>query len=154
MSTEIDRATFISSGRPSTQYTTKRAVKPIFNKMMEAPDNIVPHEITEEYVLSSYTRGTLFLKENYSYIFTRSSDVLSKYTIGTWSKKIKPSEVRKNGTEQDKQRLSEPTAYNKKRKQKDRTQPTVRSDRRFINKVTTKVVHRKVQQQPQESEVV
>ena len=69
--------------------------KPIFNKMMEAPDNIVPHEITEEYVLSSYTRGTLFLKENYSYIFTRSSDVLSKYTIGTWSKKIKPSEVRR-----------------------------------------------------------
>ena len=92
MSTEIDRATFITSGRPSTQYTTKRAVKTIFNKMMEAPDNIVPHEITEEYVLSSYTRGTLFLKENYSYIFTRSSDVLSKYTIGTWSKKL--SQVR------------------------------------------------------------
>jgi hypothetical protein len=130
--------------------------KPIFKKMMEAlGDETLPSTITEDFIRSSYNRGTSFLKQNYSYIFfQKSDDVVSKYTLGTWSKKIKPSEVRKHGTEQDKQKLAEPTAYNKPKKRKERAERTVRSERRFTNKVISKVNRANVQQHRQESEVI
>jgi hypothetical protein len=113
--------------------------KPIFSKMMEAPGVLpVPDIVTEEYIRSSFDNATQFLKDNYSYIFTKSDDMVSLYTIGTWSKKIKPSEVLKYGSEEDKQKL-QPTAVNKKRTRKEGTSESVtrrKKRRNQVNKVS------------------
>ena len=69
---------------------------PIFSVMMEAPDINIPSivdDITEEILISSYDAATAHLKEKFSYIF------------GTWSKKVKRSEVLKHGTPLDISRL-------------------------------------------------
>jgi hypothetical protein len=72
--------------------------KPIFSKMMSAPDVDVeiPHyveDITEDILTSSYATATVYLREYFSYIFQQPDDTVSKYSIGTWSKKIKRSFV-------------------------------------------------------------
>eukprot|EP00984_Skeletonema_dohrnii_P035311 scaffold34937_cov255-Skeletonema_dohrnii-CCMP3373.AAC.1 len=95
--------------------------KPIFNKMMEAPGLVeqIPEQVTDDFVHHSFELATQFLKERYTYIFKQPQDILSGYALGTWSKKIKRSEVEKYGTEGDKQNLPPPTALNKKRTQKE-----------------------------------
>ena len=110
--------------------------KPIFSKMMEASGNeTIPEEVTEQFITDSFERGTGLLRENFSYIFLKApEDKLAAYAIGNWSKKIKNSEVRKHGTEQDIQKLKD-TPYNKKRTRKPREMPAPRK-RRLENKLS------------------
>ncbi|KAK1746052.1 hypothetical protein QTG54_002659 [Skeletonema marinoi] len=109
----------------------------IFKRMEDAPGvKPIPDSITEEYIKESYDCATQFLKDNYSYIFTKPDDRVASYAVGTWSKKIKYSEVLKHGTEEDKQKLPPPTANNNKRKS-DGKERTTRNPRRFINRVST-----------------
>jgi hypothetical protein len=64
----------------------------LLSKMMPAPGVEIPHrveDITEDILRSSYPTGTAYLKEYFSYIFQQLDDTVSKYTIGTWSKKKK-----------------------------------------------------------------
>ena len=114
---------------------------PIFSVMMEAPDINIPSivdDITEEILIGSYDAATAHLKEKFSYIFRQSDDTLSKYTIGTWSKKVKRSEVIKNGTALDISRLPAPTKFNKSKKKKEcdeMVEEKTRNPRRKLNKV-------------------
>ena len=111
--------------------------KPIFTKMMEAPGlHPIPEQVTEQFIHDSFGLATQFLQEQYSYIFTHPPDVLAAYKLGTWSKKIKRSEVEKYGTEEDKQKLPPPTAFNKKRTQKERLVPRAQRPRRNPNKLS------------------
>lgn len=82
----------------------KNEWKPIYSKMMEAPGLIVPSydDITEDDVRNTYEIATNFLRSQYEYIFAKPEGVTEAYTLGTWSYKIKPSEVKKNGTARDK----------------------------------------------------
>jgi hypothetical protein len=78
--------------------------KPIFSKMMSAPGVEIPHcveDITEDILRLSYATATVHLREYFSYIFQQPNDTVSKYTIGTWPKKIKRSFVKKHGTVED-----------------------------------------------------
>jgi len=78
--------------------------KPILQNIMEAPGLTVPRkpvDVDEEFVHTSYTIATEFLKENYSYIFKAGDGVVCNYTIVTWSSKIKRSEVVKRDTPED-----------------------------------------------------
>ena len=115
--------------------------KPIFSVMMEAPDITIPSiviDITEDILVSSYAIATVHLQENFSYIFQQTEDTLSKYTIGTWSKKVKRSEVLKRGTTRDKSRLPPATNFNKSKKKKecdDMLEDKARNPRRKLNKV-------------------
>ena len=88
--------------------------KPIFGAMMEAPGLHIPRrdDIGENFVQSSYTIATDHLKSRFSYIFRKSAGIVSSYTIGTWSHKIKPHVVRKYGTESDLARLPPATPRN------------------------------------------
>jgi hypothetical protein len=56
---------------------------------MSAPGVEIPHcvDITEDILRSSYATATAYLKEIFSYIFQQPYDTVSKYTIGTLSKK-------------------------------------------------------------------
>lgn len=85
----------------------KNEWKPIFSKMMEAPELVVPsHDnITEDVVRDTYEVASNFLRTQYEYIFAKPDGVTEAYTLGTWSFKIKPSEVIKHGTNTDKARL-------------------------------------------------
>ena len=58
---------------------------------------------------------TEYLKSTVSYIWKKAKDEgqLSKYSIGTWSKKVTPSEIMKWGMEDDKAKLPPSMAYNK-----------------------------------------
>ena len=89
--------------------------KPIFKKMMEAPGLIVPDVVDEAFVQSSFVAATEYLKSTVSYIWKKAKDEgqLSKYSIGTWSRKVARSEIMKWGMEDDKAKLPPSTAYNK-----------------------------------------
>jgi hypothetical protein len=74
----------------------------------------------------------------FSYIFRQSDDTLSKYTIGTWSKKVKRSEVIKHGTALDISRLPAATKFNKSKKKKEcdeMVEEKTRNPRHKLNKV-------------------
>ena len=107
--------------------------KPIFNEMMKAPGLEIPEQVNEQFITDSFEQATQHLKDNFRYIFTKPQDVTAEYKIGTWSKKIKRSEVLKHGTEEDKQRLPPPSKFNNKRTQKERSAPR---KRRLPNKLS------------------
>ena len=99
----------------------KNEWKPIFSKMMEAPGLIVPSnvkDITEDIVQATYNIATEFLRTKYEYIFLKPEGVTEAYTLGTWSFKIKLSEVKKHGTAADKARLPAETSANQQHKSK------------------------------------
>ena len=59
-----------------------------FKKMMEAPGLIVPDVVDEAFVQSSFVAATEYLKSTVSYIWKKAKKELSKYSIGTWSRKV------------------------------------------------------------------
>ena len=79
--------------------------KPIFTKMQEAPGipDKIPPNVDEQFIRESFAAGTEYLKQLASYIWSSAKDEsdLSKYLIGTWSRKISRSEIEKNGTPED-----------------------------------------------------
>ena len=115
--------------------------KPIFSKMMSASGVEIPHcveDITEDILRSSYATATVYLREYFSYIFQQPDDTVSKYTIGTWSKKIKRSFVKKHGTVEDIARLPLETNYNQPKKCKDRSEAMSTNPRRKLNTVAVR----------------
>ena len=69
----------------------------------------------EDFVQSSFCVATNYLKSTLSYIWVQVKDEgqISKYTIGTWSRKVAHSEILKNGTAEDKAKLPSTSARNK-----------------------------------------
>ena len=60
----------------------------------ETPGLTIPHnrsEIDIDFVQTSYTIATGYLKKCYSFIFKTGNGVVCNYTIGTWSSKITPT---------------------------------------------------------------
>ena len=74
---------------------------------MEAP--VVwplPDDVDEKFVQSSYIIATDFLKKVVSYVWLKADEGrISKYTIGTWSRKVARSEIECHGTPGDIARL-------------------------------------------------
>lgn len=96
-----------------TEFDTKW--KPIFRLMMKAPGipDKIPNNAGEEFVKETFDIATNFLKETVSYIWKKDEGHIGTYKIGTWSRKVQPSEVRKHGTESDIAKLGPVTARNK-----------------------------------------
>ena len=96
--------------------------KPIFSMMEEAPNlNIPPkvENIDDEFIRASYDIATEYLRSRVSYIFAGTQEATHEsYTVGTWSFKIKPSEVKKRGTDADKAKLPADTLANQPHKAK------------------------------------
>jgi hypothetical protein len=126
---------------PALQNAFSCEWKPIFSTMISSPGVEIPHrveDITEDILRSSYTMATAHLRDNFTYIFQQPDDTVSKYTIGTWSKYIKPSHVKKHGTVEDIARLPPETNYNKPKQRKDRPEASEMNPRRKINKVAVR----------------
>ena len=91
--------------RLATELDTKW--NPIFCKVMEAPDiHPIPNDVNEEFVQSSYAIATEYLKQIVSYIWSKTDEgKISKYTLGTWSKKVTHIEIELHETPGDISRL-------------------------------------------------
>ena len=81
--------------------------KPIFSMMEEAAPNLnIPskvEDIYDEFIRSSYNIATEYSRSCVSYIFSGTQEATHKlYTVGTWLFKVKPSVVKKRGTDADK----------------------------------------------------
>jgi hypothetical protein len=122
----------------------KNEWKPIFSKMMDAPGLRIPKnmdEITDDFVRESYEIATAYLKSLFEYIFLNKPEgATDSYTIGTWSFKIKVSEVQKHGTDNDKAKLPLRTPSNQQHKTKRTITP---SKRQRPPKITKKGTSRK-----------
>jgi len=115
--------------------------KPIFSKMMSAPGVEIPHrveDIFEDILRSNFAKATIYLREIFSYIFQQLDDTVSKYTIGTWPKKIRQSFVKKHGTVEDIAGLPLETNYNQPKKRKDRSEEMSTNPHRKLNKVAVR----------------
>ena len=90
--------------------------------MENAPGVTIPKnqdQIDEAFVQSSYAIATEYLKHRFKYIFNDApAGLIANYNISTWSRKIARSEVIKNGTEEDKQKLPPPNKRNRPREEK------------------------------------
>jgi hypothetical protein len=131
---------FIGRDLPSKALSTQfqSEWRPIFCKMMETPGLEIPtnqREITEEFLESSYELATDYLRSCASYIFKVPPAIVADYTVGTWSKKVKRSFIKKFGTQEDIARLPPATARNRSRLSK---RPIQRKEQRQTNKVRKK----------------
>jgi hypothetical protein len=89
--------------------------KPTFRKMAEALGLAIPTEVDDEFVQTSFHIATEYLKMtvSYNWIWATDEGQLSKYAIGTWSRKVVHSEILKRDTVEDKARLPPSSAQNK-----------------------------------------
>jgi hypothetical protein len=89
--------------------------KPIFRLMMKAPGipDTIPSDADENFVQQTFEIATEYLKSTVSYIWAKHEGVLGNYKIGTWSRKVSASEIRKHGTQEDIAKLPPVTARNK-----------------------------------------
>ena len=80
--------------------------KPIFSMMEKAPNLNIPskvEDINDKFIRSSYNIATEYSRSCVSYIFSGTQEATHKlYTVGTWLFKVKPSVVKKRGTDADK----------------------------------------------------
>ena len=67
-----------------------------------------------------FTQGLEKIKDKAEYTFQQKGHM--KWTLSTWSRKLHPTEIEKNGTERDKSRLTKKSAsHPKKRKRSPNT---------------------------------
>jgi len=82
---------------------------------VEAPGLVIPADVDEEFMQTSFYFATDYIKQTVSYIWIHAKDEgqLSKYTIGTWLRKVVCSVILKSGTAEDKAKLPPISARNK-----------------------------------------
>jgi hypothetical protein len=80
------------------EFTTKW--KPIFKRMEQYPGFEVAVLVDNACVKSYFSAATEYLKSRVGYVWRRAKDerMLSIYAIGTWSKYVQWSAIKKHGT--------------------------------------------------------
>jgi hypothetical protein len=104
-----------------SEFTTKW--KPICKMMGQSPGFEVPAHVDGAFVKSFFVDATEYLKSRVGYVWSRTSRtknvrLLSDYAIGTWSKYVPLSEIKKHDMVQDKANLPQATARNQADKRK------------------------------------
>ena len=101
-----------NSLKPKMSSKLRGEIAPVFRLMEMAPEFVVSDAYTQEELDNYFDKGIEFIQSRVSYIFL---DLKWKdYSVGTFCKKLKASNIRKNGTLLDKQRLTS-TAMNRER---------------------------------------
>ena len=102
-----------------TQYNNEW--KPILSKMERIPGLMIPDDvgqISNAFINQSFNQATEYLKGNVcGFIWTKYQNH-ETWTVGTWSTKTLPNQIRKFGTEQDKASLPIPTHHNRPHREK------------------------------------
>ena len=81
-----------------------RGIFKLMEKAVTVPESMI--SIDNEFVSKSYQDATDYLKANYSFLYIQNSEEhMATWKVSTWFRKTRPSEVRKNGTEEDKAKL-------------------------------------------------
>ena len=113
---------------------------PIFRKMAEAPGIQLPttmdaSTITEDYVDKTYELATAYLKNTYEYLFEKehSEQVISSWSITTWSNRIQRSKVMEWGTPRDKA-LFDPVCHRSSHRRKPKAGVELRRSSRLLKK--------------------
>ena len=95
--------------------------KPIMTKMEKTPGLVIPNDlnaITSTFIDESYKLATEHLKANVcNFIWSRHLNH-ENWTVGTWSMKTSPNQIRKFGTNSDVANLPAPTHHNRPHSQK------------------------------------
>ena len=94
--------------------------RPILTKMIQIPGlNVNRGFVQDDAVLKeSYTAALNCLRSRFSFLFVSSdgAEILTKWSLSTWSKRTQPAYARTNGTENNKSQLLEPTKRNQSHK--------------------------------------
>ena len=93
--------------------------RPILTKIMQILGLNVNHGfVKDDAVLKeSYTAALNCLRSRFSFLFVSSDgEILTKWSLSTWSKRTQPAYARTNGTENDKSQLLETTKRNQSHK--------------------------------------
>ena len=97
---------------------------PVMNKMLESPE--LPdginnaNTLTDEKIDEAYCAGINYLKSKFSYIFTNEKfKAHQKWSVSTWSRRIRYTEVMKYGSPEDIQNLPRATGKNKSRQRRN-----------------------------------
>jgi hypothetical protein len=83
--------------------------------MEEAPDLTIPTDMTmlsPDFIQDSFNKGTAHLKSRASYIWSLRNSKIEAWSLGEWSKHVKYSSIKKNGTTSDKEKLPAATRHN------------------------------------------
>ena len=97
-----------TSLKPKMSNKLHGEIAPVFRLMELAPDFVLSEAYTQEELDKLYDKGIEFIQSRVSYIFL---DLKWKdYSVGTFCKKLKASNIRKHGTLLDKQRLTSTVA--------------------------------------------
>jgi hypothetical protein len=85
--------------------------------MEEAPDLdiAITTVIDADFIHESLEKGKAHLRHRASYVFNKRKANPEVWQVGTWSKHVSHSSIRKSGTEEDKAQLPEATGRNKER---------------------------------------
>jgi hypothetical protein len=91
------------------------------NKMMEAPDlpSLNANQVNHQLLELTFNIATRYLQTKVcSYVWDKCANY-DNWKVSTWSKKVKFSEIMKNGNDSDKLNLPEENRFNRKRKKID-----------------------------------
>ena len=103
----------------SVRHTFKISWRPVFKTMEGSMIFKDMHNLNTEELQKAYEIGMNNLKRKASYIFQPENKFkYSRWTISTWAKKLKYSQIIKHGTELDKSNLGKESRYNRKHREK------------------------------------
>ena len=123
-----------------------KAWRGIFKLMEKAVTIPNDGNVDAAFVASSFATATDFLKENYSFLYIKHSEHhIATWSIGTWYRKTRRSEVEKFGTAQDRAKLPAPTKLNAPHSEKRSFKV---ANRRGVNKVAKRGRHKRAQIPP------
>ncbi len=102
---------------------------------IELPTTMDASTITEDYVDKTYEISTAYLKNTYEYLFEKehSEQVISSWSITTWSNRIQRSKVMKWGTPRYKA-LFDPVQRRSSRRHKANAVIDLRRSSRLVKK--------------------
>ena len=132
--------------------------KPIFQMMELAPDLGVIEDLSSidaAYLDASLQQAKEYLATRVEYVFAKPSGKYLSWTVSTWSKHVRRSQILKEGTAGDKAKLPEETRFNKPRAQKKRKRSLStnnRTPRRQRGASSTQQQQQQQQSQPQQQQ--
>ena len=102
---------------------------------MQIPEN--DSDINATFIAESFRMGLDHLKTRVQYVFSKTRANPLSWTLSTWSKHVRPSHIRKHGTDADKALLQELNQKNKPRQPGLKRKKKLKDKRKVRRRVQT-----------------